>query len=207
MEKADRLVRPATKADVAEMSEVLGRAFFDDPPFVWVLPDEDVRRRKLAGLFRLLVTTVHLNRGGCEVALEGGAIRAATLWDPPDEWQTSVVTELVQLPSLLVLLGRHFFGGIRGLSALGALADAHPAEPHWYLGVIGTDPAAQGGGHGGSLMRSRLSRCDEGGIPAYLESSKESNIPYYERFGFKVAGEVTLPRGGPSLYPMWRDPQ
>ncbi|GAA1702128.1 GNAT family N-acetyltransferase [Fodinicola feengrottensis] len=202
----DRIVRPATRADVAELSEVLGRAFYDDPPFVWVLPDDDVRRRKLAGLFRLLLTSVHLARGGCEVCVRDGRITAGTMWDPPDDWQTSTVTELMQLPSLMVLLGRHFFAGIRGLSALNLLADVHPHEPHWYLGVIGTDPAAQGGGFGRALMESRLSRCDETGIPAYLESSKESNIPYYERFGFEVRDKVTLPRGGPSIYPMWRDP-
>jgi ribosomal protein S18 acetylase RimI-like enzyme len=200
-------VRPAIRADVPELADVLGRAFFDDPPFVWVLPDDDVRRRKLAGLFKLLVTTIHLPRGGCEVAVRDGRVAAGSMWDPPDQWQTSFVTEMAQLPSLVMLLGRHFFAGIRGLSAMSLLADVHPHEPHWYLGMIGTDPDAQGGGCGGALMRSRLSRCDAEGFPAYLESSKESNVPYYERFGFKVTKEITLPRSGPSLYPMWRDPE
>jgi GNAT superfamily N-acetyltransferase len=29
----------------------------------------------------------------------------------------------------------------------------HPREPHWYLPFIGVDPAHQGGGYGGALMK------------------------------------------------------
>jgi hypothetical protein len=32
-------------------------------------------------------------------------------------------------------------------------------------------------------------------------------VPFYERHGFRVTGEVSIPRGGPTLWLMWRDPQ
>ena len=51
-----------------------------------------------------------------------------------------------------------------------------------------------------------LERCDTEGIPAYLESSKESNIAYYRRFGFEVTGEIVIAPGGPTVWPMWREP-
>jgi hypothetical protein len=51
-----------------------------------------------------------------------------------------------------------------------------------------------------------LEECDRDGIGAYLESSKESNIDYYARFGFRVTGTIRLPRG-PLFWPMWRDPR
>jgi len=44
------------------------------------------------------------------------------------------------------------------------------------------------------------------GLPAYLESSKESNVGYYETFGFAVTREIRIP-GGPALWPMWRPPR
>ncbi|WP_163511834.1 GNAT family N-acetyltransferase [Fodinicola acaciae] len=200
------VVRPAAAEDVTELAHVMGRAFYDDPPFRWAIPNDDVRRRKLHGLFRILLKTVHLPRGGCEVVVRDGKIVAGAMWDPPDNWQTPLVTEIMQLSPLVFLLGRHVVGAIRGLSALELLARVHPREPHWYLGVLGTDPVAQGGGCGRALLESRLSRCDAEGLPAYLESSKEANVPYYERFGFVVRDGVTLPRNGPTIYPMWRDP-
>ena len=54
--------------------------------------------------------------------------------------------------------------------------------------------------------RSRLARCDAECAPAYLESSNPDNVPYYERFGFEVTGEIVIP-DGPSLWPMWRNPR
>ena len=52
-----------------------------------------------------------------------------------------------------------------------------------------------------ALMRSRLDRCDAEHAPAYLESSNPDNVPYYQRFGFEVTGEITLPDGGPEPDP------
>jgi ribosomal protein S18 acetylase RimI-like enzyme len=84
----------------------------------------------------------------------------------------------------------------------------HPkGPPHWYLGVLGTRKKAQGRGVGSSLLAPVLDRCDDEGIPAYLESSKHSNIAFYRRHGFEVTGEIPLPFGGPSVWSMWRDPR
>lgn len=79
----------------------------------------------------------------------------------------------------------------------------HPSEPHWYLPLIGVEPAQQGGGRGAVLMREALARCDRDGLPAYLESTNPRNIPFYERFGFRPVGEIQA-GNGPKLTPMWR---
>jgi hypothetical protein len=52
-----------------------------------------------------------------------------------------------------------------------------------------------------------LERGDAEGVPAYLESSKERNIPYYQRYGFEVTVELRLPKGGPLVWSMWREPR
>ena len=80
----------------------------------------------------------------------------------------------------------------------------HPHEPHWYLPLIGTDPAFQGKGFGADLMAHAIWRCDERGETAYLESSNPANVPFYERFGFKVMGEIQQ-GSSPTLIPMLRE--
>jgi ribosomal protein S18 acetylase RimI-like enzyme len=81
----------------------------------------------------------------------------------------------------------------------------HPSTPqHWYLAVLGTDPDAQGRGLGSAVLSAMLEQCDRDGVPSYLESSKERNIDFYARHGFRVTGEIKLLRG-PNVWPMWRD--
>jgi len=87
---------------------------------------------------------------------------------------------------------------------LEVMEENHPEEPHWYLMIIGTDPTVRGAGYGQALMHSRLDGCDAQHAPAYLEASKPELVPYYSRFGFEVTGEIKLPDGGPSMFPMWR---
>ncbi len=62
----------------------------------------------------------------------------------------------------------------------------------------------QGKGYGGVIMRDRLAAVDAAHMPCYLESSKDTNIPIYQSFGFKVTGEMRVPNG-PKIWPMWRD--
>ncbi len=79
----------------------------------------------------------------------------------------------------------------------------HPQEPHWHLPLIGTDPPHQGKGYGSALLAHALQRRDRDGLPAYLESSNPSNVPLYERHGFKVIGKSES-GSSPTLYPMLR---
>ncbi len=108
------------------------------------------------------------------------------------------------MPGLFLAFGRSLQ---RGLAAEELMKKAHPEEPHWYLAIIGSDPDVRGQGFGNALMRSRLDRCDAEHAPAYLESSNPDNVPYYQRFGFEITGEIALPNGGPKLIPMWRAPR
>lgn len=200
----DVAVRPAVRADTVALSRVLGRAFFDDPVTSWMLPDDDARRRRLHRLFAALTRHHHLANGGVEVASVGSTIAAAALWDPPGRWRHTRGEELRAAPSMLLAFGAAVR---RGMQVENLMRSRHPAEPHWYLAIIGSDPQVRGAGLGRALMQSRLDRCDAERAPAYLESSHPDNIGYYERFGFEVTGEIVLPDGGPSLYPMWRNPR
>jgi GNAT superfamily N-acetyltransferase len=196
--------RSARKRDVRELAGTLARAFYDDPVMSWLFPDEKPRTTQLYRLFSTVTRHHHLARGGVEVASDGSDIGAAALWNPPDEWQESRWTQLVMAPAFIRVFGAR---AGRGRAIQDLMKSVHPEEPHWYLAVIGSDPAVRGKGFGQALMQSRLDRVDAEHAPAYLESSKYQNLAYYQRFGFEVTDEVVLPDGGPPMWPMWRSPR
>lgn len=195
------MVRPATSADHPALAGALARAFAEDPVARWSCRPDALRPRVLRQVFEIRLR--QLARDG-EVWTEAG-LAGAALWAAPDAWRTSARDD-ARLAAVLArprLLGRlplilHGFLGVERL---------HPPQPpHWYLSVLGTDPAAQGRGIGSALLAPVLERCDEDGVGAYLESSKESNLAYYARHGFRLTRTVRLPRG-PQVWLMWREPR
>lgn len=196
-------LRPIKRVDVRALAKVLARAFYDDPVMRYMQPDDSARARALPPMFAALTRHHFMSRGGSDVAAGGGVIGAATLWDPPGQRKSSRWEGLRMMPTL----AWHFRSRAEQTQALGrAMEEAHPEEPHWYLMVIGSDPAVRGKGFGQALMRSRLDRCDGERAPAYLEASKEELIPYYNRFGFDLIGQIQIP-DGPKMWPMWRAPR
>ena len=193
-------VRPARRADVSALSRVLGRAFHDDPVMRWLQPDAARRTAALPTFFATVARHHFLASSASEVAVSADVVGAAALWDPPGRWQQTSREQVAMVPGVL----RAFRGRLGAARALAEQMKAvHPEEPHWYLAIIGSDPVVRGGGFAAALMRSRLERCDAEGAPAYLESSNPDNVPYYNRFGFEVTGQIVVP-DGPTLWPMWR---
>lgn len=86
------------------------------------------------------------------------------------------------------------------LQTLEAMDRHHPRDPHWYLMMVGADPDRRGQGLGSAVIRPMLDRCDTEGLPAYLESSNERNVPLYHRLGFEVTDEFQL---APDCPPIW----
>jgi hypothetical protein len=80
-----------------------------------------------------------------------------------------------------------------------ALDALHPREPHWYLATLGVDPDAQGEGIGSALASSFLKWADRDASPAYLETDRPENVPFYERRGFRVEHVVEVLGA-----PIWR---
>jgi ribosomal protein S18 acetylase RimI-like enzyme len=195
-------VRKATTSDLPVISESLAKAFHDDPVMLHVLPKEvRSQHERLRGLMRVEA------KGSVKL----GSVwttedrQATAIWKPPNKWKLGGIELLKQAPTTLsVLRGRV---GV-GLAVLNAIERRHPeSPPHWHLAVLGTEPAGQGRGKGSSVLQPVLDHCDRNGEGAYLESSKERNVPFYERHGFRVTEELDLPKGGPRVWLMWRDPQ
>jgi len=189
-------VRKAEASETEAVLDTLMLAFSSDPCLRFML---DTPRAFFTG-FRTFATGMGgaaLEHGSAWLADDGAA---AALWLPP-----GVSSDR---DAILAVIGEH--AAPEKFPTLGevgeAMAQYHPEEPHWYLAMIGVDPARQGRGYGSAILKESLRRCDEDGVIAYLESSNAKNVPLYERYGFEVMGFVQSGEF-PGLYPMIRQPR
>lgn len=195
------VVRKATRADSDHLNAVLARAFDDDPLINWMAAQD---RRRARRVYDALGITMKISMPLGEVYTTDG-IHGGALWAPPGKWKMGMLQQLLLAPSMARISTWRRLPKILG--GINAVEKKHPHEPHYYLFVLGTDPEHQGRGVGTQLMQPVLERCDREGIPAYLESSKERNVPLYERNGFRVTEVFTVPNGGPPAWLMWREPR
>jgi ribosomal protein S18 acetylase RimI-like enzyme len=79
----------------------------------------------------------------------------------------------------------------RGARFARVAARCHPATPHYYVVSIGVDPASQGHGHGGVLLRAvhERSEVDPRSAGVALDTQNPRNVALYERFGYRVTRE------------------
>ncbi len=185
-----RLVRPASPVDRERVLDVLESAFVTEPAFGHFFGGDygDHARTFLAFLLDL-----RLLGGRVWVEEMGGLVVSASLWDPPGG-PTLDADEQEELwraaadrfgPAIEARLGQYDE----------AVHDLAPKAPHFYLGVIASDPAARGRGHGAAVLRPGLEAADAAGRETYLETGTEGNVSFYERFGFRVTAELTLDDG------------
>jgi ribosomal protein S18 acetylase RimI-like enzyme len=195
-------VRQATAVDRAGLVPVLARAFYEDPQFVWSLPDQRDRLRRIDRVFDTILRYEALRHGTVQLAEDDeGAVVGGAVWLPPHHWRDPLHRQLLTAPGFLRGYGRRIGYGD---TFQRACWKAHPCEPHWYLYILGVEPDRQGQGVGSALLRAGLKRSDAAGLPAYLESSNLANVPLYEHVGFSVTGRLALPPDAPEIPTMWR---
>lgn len=199
-ESTPTVARLATVADRQQMSAVLASAFAADPVFQYMLPlDMSRREQRLQRFFSDELKRSQLV-GGAWTATHGDG---AAIWYPPGRWKPSTWQMLQSLPAAIQVFGRQL---ALATQALTVMQKHHPAADHWYLCYLATAPGRQGNGVGSALMRPVLRACDEQGVAAYLEATTERNQDLYLRHGFVPSQPLVLPRGGPQVCPMWRQP-
>ncbi|MFT3678653.1 MAG: GNAT family N-acetyltransferase [Ferruginibacter sp.] len=67
-----------------------------------------------------------------------------------------------------------------------------PKQLIYYLWFIGVSPESQGKGIGSQLLKDVLTDCSLNKRIICLETSTIKNIPWYEKFGFKVYNQLNL---------------
>lgn len=193
-------VRKVRAGELRQVAAVLARAFYDDPPTCWTIPDEQRREEMLYRGFHFYLRKLWFPQGEC---LTTAGVAGAAAWLPPGGWKLHPLRQLLLLPGLAMAFGRSTG---RVLSAIASMESSHPEEEHFYLPFAGVLPEWQGKGIGSALLVPVLERCDRDAIPAYLEASSPMNRRLYERHGFEVTEEFRFAEDAPPLWRMWRVP-
>lgn len=192
-------VRPATDADREVVVETFVQGFVDDPVLRFFFPDDATYPSFASAFFGFLVD---LNLGGGEIFLTAGG-EAAALWTPPggpglseaqlaDRWMAEMAPRLPD-------------DALERLDRFDAASERMgPPDGLRYLGVLATRPDHRGRGHACAVLTPVLERDDRDGIGAHLDAGTPENLPFYERFGFRVHAETDI-EGGPHLWSLVRD--
>jgi len=186
---------------LGEASDVLARAFQDDPAWVWLLPDAERRRRLLPWLFR-----VGFDVTAADVWSTAGPILGAARWLPPGRPAMRVGPTLRALVTTPFHLGTATGAFLSYGRAVEQMRADVAAGPHWYLAGIGVDPSEQRQGVGGALLRPGLEASEQAGLPAVLLTNNDANLPFYESHGFAVVRQGRTPEDGPRAWAMVRHP-
>jgi ribosomal protein S18 acetylase RimI-like enzyme len=193
---------------VKETAATLARAFHDDPPSIWLFPNERRRRAALRAEF-IAATRYGLRYGDVFVPTERND--GAAIWLPPEEPMPSTLRMLrVGFWEMVSAPARAGFGYLppyfRIMRQMEKLHKEDVPKRHWYLMVLGVEPERQGQGVGSALIGPGLARADRDRLPCYLETAKEINVEFYGKHGFDVVREVPMGGDGPPMWTMLREP-
>jgi ribosomal protein S18 acetylase RimI-like enzyme len=171
--------------DLDKASEVLGLAFLDDPDTMKIMPDDEIRIKKLRHFFRCFI--------------KFGLIYGEVYAPSPD---VEGVAVWVHSSTKDITLWRSLRSGFMGLifkvdgkamkvfSSYGKQMDEETGSvidrDHWFLFILGVDPELQRKGFGTKMIEPMLDRIDKEKLPIMLDTNKQNNIGYYQKFGFEV---------------------
>lgn len=190
--------RKITEADFGRVTDLLVRAF-DDDPWMNFVAKQDARRssRMRAWLHRGFARQTFPHgetymTAGCE---------GVALWTPPHPPSHAWMDDVELRVTLARVSGVHRVPQM--LRAIRLIGQHEPKERHMELRLLAVEPALQGQGIASRLVRPMLQACDAQRLPTALLCTKESNVAVYAHFGFTVSAEVEIP-SGPRLWEMWR---
>ena len=196
-----------TKASLVDLDTVtddLAAAFVRYPICNWILREDSNHDASYTKLFRVLIQRIGYPLGDIYRPSTGGAV---AIWIPSEKLYALSVSQY-----LYILMELFEITGIERLRRLVEIHKAmnihHPkVYPYHYLFLLGVHPRFQGKGIGSRLMYSVLNQVDLQDRGAFLETSVDANIPFFEKFGFKVTDYYDISLNSPPTWSMWRPPK
>jgi ribosomal protein S18 acetylase RimI-like enzyme len=181
-----------TKKDIKQAAISLGSAFEDDPLMTNLVGQGKGKKRRITAATETFIRYYFQDQTVYATSkdLEG----------------VIIITQGNQQPFAFLKIftnGAVFslFGvGLRGILSLVLLAPLDSLKaaynnqnPFIYIQMVGVSKDHQGKGFGKKLLNSVIQKSQELKVPIYLETETESNVRFYEKFGFKFLNKVQIP--------------
>ncbi len=199
------------RRDLPKTGAVLADAFRADP--LWLKLLEGVSRKKSDRIVSALYESsirYCLRYGECYAISED--LEGIIAWVPGDVATMTVGRQLRSGAFSKGMKAMALLGGRSRLAAR-ALAPVPPARqtnmkgrPFIYLQVLGIATDLQGRGLGGRLLGALVDHSDQTGIPLYTETTLGEAVGFYERRGFTVINQISLPAVDVPLWEFLREP-
>lgn len=192
---------PSTRSE--EMAEISADAFIDaeDPIGNFIFQDEPDRYALKRRFFRSLVHSCPPNaiRKGTSPDLE-----AVSIWFPPGmdhsedtEADTFAANDFESNQTMERLQAVN--------EVIATLTADLGSQAQWYLHLVAVSPQFQGQGYASTLIKPMLARADEEHCPCSLITQSLANVKKYERWGFKIVKEISVPQSDEHFYSMRRE--
>lgn len=189
-------------SDLDRAAIVLGEAFAGYAWTRWTVDPHDHQSR-ITKLQRLTLEHVGLASGSVWVSTVDDTIQSVAVWTDSAAPNASAPNPAIEQLTAGLEGSRHH----ASIAAERQLADWRPTQRHLHLGAVGTIPAMRGLGLARRTLAATLSLADNERVPAFLETSAESNIDFYATLQFEVVDHRPLADGGPDVWAMLRPPQ
>jgi ribosomal protein S18 acetylase RimI-like enzyme len=181
-------VGPLSPTDVPAAVGVLARGMRDNPIHVAAFgPDPERRERALARMFTALWR--HWDQEHALCAKRDGELVGVCGRLAPGACRLTPLQTL-RLTPLMAANGPRTF--VRTLRWVGAWGRRDPRERHEHLGPVAVDRHLQGLGIGSAMLAVHAEDLDLQKLTGWLETDKDVNVRFYQRFGYEVVEEAEV---------------
>ncbi len=176
----------ATQNHKSIVVRVLSRAFCENQSVNYVVRQGFNRNRRIEQLIEysfdvcLAFGNVWItdDEKGCALVLypDKKTLSLKTIW-----WDLNLVVKVIGFKKVIAVMKREAM-----------VKSFHPRRPFCYLWFIGVSPEDQRKGIGGGILNHIVKESENENRSIYLETSVDSNLPWYKKFGFEVFHTLEL---------------
>lgn len=174
----------ATCSDKNTIVEILARAFDDNKSVNYIIKQDKHRKQRIRKLMDYSFEVC--NRFGRVVLSDDK--KAYALIAFPDKKRTTFRSVLCDVKLITNSIGLK--GVSKAMSREKKIKQLQPMELIYYLWFIGVSPEEQNRGIGSILLSEIIKDAEAQNRILCPETSTQKNIPWYEKFGFKIYNEL-----------------